>query len=164
MKCPVCGERMKKQKGEYRYTESGLDNVVLTGVTLYKCACGETMPELKNVERVHRAVADGLAKKDSRLHGREVRFLRKEIGMTAKELAGLLSVSPVTVSRWESGKKKVGGVSDKLIRMLYVQTMQERSHKVCAGVVSDIKSIKPKESRTSLKIDLLRDVECLAPA
>ncbi|MDA8326118.1 MAG: hypothetical protein M0033_07855 [Nitrospiraceae bacterium] len=55
-------------------------------------------------------------------------------------------------------------MSDKLIRMLYVQTMQERSHKVCAGVVSDIKSIKSKESRTSLKIDLLRDVECLAPA
>ena len=103
MKCPICGKQMKKQKGEYRYTESGLDNVVLTGVTMYKCACGETMPELKNVEHIHRAIAD-------------------------------------------------------------VQTMQERSHKVCAGIVSDIKSIKPTESRASMKIDLMRDVECLIPA
>ena len=155
---------MKKQKGEYRYTESGLDNVVLTGVTMYKCACGEAVPELKNVGRIHRAIADALTKKKSRLYGQEVRFLRKEIGMTAKDLAGLLSVNPVTVSRWESGKEKVGSVSDKLIRMLYVQVMQERSHKVCSGIVSDIKSIRPKESKAALKIDLMRDVECLTPA
>jgi putative zinc finger/helix-turn-helix YgiT family protein len=155
---------MKKAKGDYRYTESGLDNILLTGVTIYKCACGEVMPELKDVERIHRTIADVLVKKNTRLSGKEVRFLRKETGMSSKELAGLLSVSPVTVSRWESGKEKVGSVSDKLIRMLYVQMMQERSHKVCVGVVSDIKSIKPKESRMSLKIDLSHDIGYLTPA
>ena len=155
---------MKRMKGSHRYTESGLDNVILTGITLHKCSCGEVLPELKDVEHIHRVLADALVKKKTRLTGRELRFLRKEMGMNSIAFANVMGVTAVSVSRWESGSAKVGILSDKLVRMLYVQMVQERSHKVRAGVFADITSIRPEASKNPLKIDLSNEVGRLTPA
>ncbi|MFO0754630.1 MAG: YgiT-type zinc finger protein, partial [Thermodesulfovibrionales bacterium] len=70
MKCPECGKTMKSVSGTYQYVESGLDNVILTGVPLHKCPCGEVMPEIRNVEGLHRVIADALVKKETPLSGR----------------------------------------------------------------------------------------------
>jgi putative zinc finger/helix-turn-helix YgiT family protein len=157
---------MKMTKGDYPYTESGLENVILKGTPLHKCSsCGEVMPELKNVEHIHRLIADALVKKNTRLTGKEMRFLRKEMGMNSLDFAHAIGVTPVSVSRWENGKEKVGIVSEKLARMLYVQMMQELSHKVCKGVFSDIRSIRQEESKSPLTINLSsHELSCLAPA
>lgn len=39
--------------------------------------------------------------------GEKFRFLRKQAELPAKELAGLLGVTPETVSRWEGGKHEI---------------------------------------------------------
>ncbi len=155
MKCPICGNNLTTGKGNHKYIESGLDNVVLVGIPIHKCAgCGEVMPELKNIEKIHNIIAEALIKKSAPLTGKEVRFLRKEMDKSAKDLAALLSVSPVTVSRWETGSEPVGIVSDKLVRMLYIQTMQERCNVVRGAVVGGIiQAIRPKEKQQPIKID-----------
>lgn len=110
---------------------------------------------MKNIEKLHNTIAEALIKKSSPLTGKEVRFLRKEMDMSAKHLAGLLSVSPVTVSRWETGAEKVGIVSDKLVRMLYIQTLQERCNVVRADAVGGIiQTIRPKGKQQPINIDV----------
>lgn len=154
MKCPVCGRAMRATKGSYKYAESGLENIVLTDIPLYKCPCGEEMPVIRNIEGLHRVIANALVKKNTPLSGKEVRFIRKEMGYTAKALALILGVSPVTISRWENETEKVGMANDKLIRLLYVQMVQERCHKVLEGTFSQIKAIRPRDGQKPIRISV----------
>ena len=50
----------------------------------------------------------------------EARPKRKAMGASAKELAKLLGVTTVTISRWENNKEKIGAQSDRLLRCLYL--------------------------------------------
>lgn len=73
-------------------------------VSGFRCeACGEEYIDGPEVQRFEMAVAEWLAQ-----HGaatREAfRFMRKAIGVSAADLAGLLDVSVETVSHWETGK------------------------------------------------------------
>ncbi len=56
------------------------------------------------------------------LAGAEVRFIRRVLGYTQKELAARLVMSPETLSRWENRKEEddrpVGEWADKSLRML----------------------------------------------
>jgi len=121
MKCPNCGKEMRSKVRDYEYIESGLKNVVLKSITVHECAkCGEVLPEIANVKQVHKWIAEYLLNKQAPLTGEEFRFLRKAMGKTAKELAGRLVVNPVSISRWENNKEKIGPQSDKLFRMAFI--------------------------------------------
>ena len=121
MQCPQCGSPgMVEMKGDYRYTESGLKDVVLQGITLHKCRkCGELLPEIPHIKKLHAKIALELLYKEGPLTGEEIRFLRKEMRLKANELAALLGVHKVTVSRWENNEEKVGPSSDRLLRYIY---------------------------------------------
>jgi len=60
MKCPSCGKEMRATKRDYRYEEAGLKNVVLRDTTVYECGCGEVLPELPQVNRLHQRIAEDL--------------------------------------------------------------------------------------------------------
>ncbi len=49
----------------------------------------------------------------------EVRFLRNELDMSQATLAKCLQVGETTVRNWESGRIKVTGHGDRMIRVLY---------------------------------------------
>lgn len=125
MFCPNCGSKMRQMKGNYHYTESGLSNVVLTGVIIRACSCGEKMPVIPDIEGLHRAIAIGIVKSKTLLTGEGIRFVRKEMQLKAVDLAKLLSVNKVSISRWESGKEPIGHANDKLMRLLFIRDMEE---------------------------------------
>ena len=84
-------------KNGYRYTESGLTNVWLAnGYTVRKTKYGEGV-SIHDVDGLHRALARALSNK-SRLTGTEVRFLRKEMGLSQRGLGELLGVTDQAVS------------------------------------------------------------------
>ncbi len=156
MLCPACGNKLKKNIKDYRYIESGLDNIILKGINVYECPeCGESMAGIRNVEGLHKAIAMSLIKKSGLLNGREVRFLRKEMGLNAKRFAALLGVDPVSVSRWENQKTDIGITNDKLIRMLFIQRIEEECNKVAKDTLKLIGSIK-KASEKKQEIEILR--------
>ena len=82
-------------KGEkvsvYQYKESGLDNVSLEGVTIYKCEHGHKLVHIPHIEMLHDAIAYNTLKNPPCLTPKEFRFLRKWIGLTMnKSLLSLI--------------------------------------------------------------------------
>jgi len=104
-----------------------LDNVYLMGVTQYECReCGEIEVRIPNPISLHVILAISMAMKEGLLNGPEIRFMRKEIGMSAKKFAEMICVSPVTLSNWETGEMKPKPSSDQLVRYAFKLMMQHR--------------------------------------
>ena len=128
MKCPNCGREMRSKVRDYEYNECGLKGVVLGNITVHECPrCGEVLPEIPKVKQIHKWLAEYLVKKQSPLTGEEFRFLRKTMLMSAGELARVLAVTPVTISRWENNRENVGPQSDRLLRALFVVGPERRT-------------------------------------
>lgn len=122
-KCFECGDTMRGHVENYRYTESGLNSVVLSNVLVFRCKrCGATMPQIVAAAELHRKIAMALLEKETRLTGAEVRFLRKAVGYSATELAKLAGTSKSVVSRWEN-RSLFSQENDRLIRMICVHKM-----------------------------------------
>ena len=60
------------------------------------------------------------------LEGGEVKFIRRVLGHSAKDFAGVLGIAPETYSRWENGKQTVGAWADKQVRMAAVILLREK--------------------------------------
>ena len=106
-------------KNGYRYTESGLTNVWLAnGFTIRKTKHGDGV-SIHDMDGLHRALARALSNKP-RLTGTEVRFLRKEMGLSQRGLGELLGVTDQAVSLWER-KGQLPKTADRLLRLIYVE-------------------------------------------
>jgi len=142
MLCYDCKVKMRKIKTNYRYKESGLNNLILKGIPAYKCPkCNQINPIIKNIKELHQLVAQRLINKKSVLSGQELIFLRKEIGLKAKELAEKLGVHKVTISRWENEKEQISFPYDSLVKFIYVT---QRIKEKCIMVRPDIEKLLPK--------------------
>ncbi len=122
MQCPQCGspDMVTSKKEDYHYTESGLNNVILKGITVHQCQkCGEQFPVIPRIIKLHGRIARALLAKPSVLTGEEFRFLRKEMRLKASELASIMGVHKVTVSRWETNAEPIGPSADRLLRYIY---------------------------------------------
>jgi DNA-binding transcriptional regulator YiaG len=104
----------------YHYTDSGLDNVWLeNGYTIHQTPYGEGI-SIQNTEGLHRAIGEWLIALPKPLSGAELRFLRLEMELTQRDLAGILGADEQAVRRWEKAKSKaINGPADRLLRALY---------------------------------------------
>lgn len=132
MNCDLCqGEILTKTNQLYHYTESGLDNLYLTGITVEECQkCGDISPWLPKLNKLHRTIARAIVMQPSSLTGQEIRFLRSERELKAKDFATLLSVDPVTLSRWENSQQQPSTQNDSFIRTIYVVLFSEQMHQL----------------------------------
>lgn len=118
-RCSVCGATARIIKGSYSYKESGLDNVTLENIDLIHCdECRNEDPIIPALEVLHNAIANGLMSKPVRLDGKELRFVRKHLGMSGREFSRLLHIDHTTLSKWENGQQPAGPQSDLLVRAL----------------------------------------------
>src|SRR5262245_38204473 len=68
-----------------------------------KCGAHCGAVEIPDPEGLTAAVVVARATDALKLNGREIKFMRKAMEFTAKELADLLDVTEETISRWETG-------------------------------------------------------------
>jgi transcriptional regulator with XRE-family HTH domain len=80
------------------------------------------------------------------LGARQIRRLRKKIGLSQKELATLVGVNRATVSMWEGGKFKP---SEEKVRQLaaLAGTSKEEAKKMLVGKMPKKRQRKPRQSR-----------------
>lgn len=106
-------------KNKYHYTESGLQNVWLAnGFTIRKTKYGDGV-SIHDMDGLHRAIAQALSNKPN-LTGTEVRFLRKEMGLSQRGLGELMGVTDQAVALWEK-KGRLPKTADHLLRLIYVE-------------------------------------------
>lgn len=165
MTCPICKKEGQIKIGKYHYIESGLQNVWLEGVEIFECGCGENFAFIPCTQELHKLIAAILLQKEDQLSGREIRFLRKHMGLKAKNFAKELGVGKVTVSRWENGDYFPSESFDRFIRLLYATRMG--LNKIALELVQEIfpKLRKgQKESIINFPIDRIKKEACIANA
>jgi putative zinc finger/helix-turn-helix YgiT family protein len=120
MKCIQCGTEMVQTQGDHKYKE--LPGLVLRGVRLRHCRnCGEDEVSIPRIERLHRVVALALAAKPEKLTDNEIRFLRKHLGWSRNDCAGIMDVVPETVSRWEHGRTAMSRMAERFLRLAVIR-------------------------------------------
>jgi putative zinc finger/helix-turn-helix YgiT family protein len=120
-KCSECGTAMKTSRENFRHPALGLPGLVLANVEVSRCAaCGEYEVDIPHLEGLMKAIAQVLVHKDTRLAPEEILFLRKYLGLSNEDFAKRMGVSKEQASRWETGKKPMGAVADRLLRMMVV--------------------------------------------
>lgn len=120
MKCDECGGPVKTDnRAVIRYVIGGLPHVELHGVEVTRCErCGQEEIAIPRIGQLHEVLANTFVRQSRMLAPTEVRFLRKHIGLSTSEFAEMMGVSRETVSRWETGAKRMGAVADRLLRLL----------------------------------------------
>lgn len=120
IKCDQCGKMRHKKIGNYRYRESGLDNVYLENIHMYQCSCGISYPSILRLPRLNELIALTLLGKPVLLSGKEIRFLRKNLHLASKLFANKLGVGKTTLSKWENEVQNHSERNDRLIRAIYI--------------------------------------------
>jgi DNA-binding transcriptional regulator YiaG len=143
---------MRETQKAYRYRESGLDNVVLSGIRVWECPEGHQHPEIPNLKGLHRLIASVLTGSKARLRGAEARFLRKYLGYPAKDFARLLGVTAVTVSRWENDAEEIGAASERLIRTLASIVINESARRDPQVVFKTLMALVPARTTQAIRI------------
>ena len=109
---------------EYVYSECGLDNVIIRGMLTQIDDMGDEVYCIPNVNVLHRTIAEAIIKHQSSISGKELRFLRTEIGLTQAEMAKFVHVDTQTVGRWERGETPIQPAAEALIRKLIAEKLE----------------------------------------
>lgn len=102
----------------FRYLACGLDNVFLTSGYVRKERGGQWVTAVEDADGLYRAIAKHLVLRRKELRGKEVRFLRKHLGLTQAELGELLGVTDQTIARYEKEETAFEGAANILLRLL----------------------------------------------
>jgi transcriptional regulator with XRE-family HTH domain len=116
-RCDECGGVMEGRKGEYKYTECGLQSVKLVDILVYHCPkCNAIVPEIPAAGVLHRVIALKIVNKKNLLTGSEIRFLRKLCGYSVEDFAEIMGSSKNVIHRFE--RDGCGKENDRTIRLL----------------------------------------------
>lgn len=139
----------------YQYTDIGMDNVYLQGIKVEKCKdCGAVSPFLPRIIQLHKTIAQAIVLQSYFLSGAEIRFLRKERGLKAKEFAVLLRIDPATLSRWENDEQARNAQNDALVRYVYVGLYNDQEGKPFPEkVTSKIAVVNERKNNPSIWIN-----------
>lgn len=106
----------------YHYKECGLDNVTVEGIPCQDDD-GDEVVTIHNIAGLHRAIAEAIVAHKAGISGKELRFLRTEMGMTQAELAKVVHHDTQSIGRWERGEVPIEPNADALIRLLSVERL-----------------------------------------
>jgi DNA-binding transcriptional regulator YiaG len=107
----------------YHYTECGLDNVMVFGMMPCVDDDGDQVVTILNIADLHRLIAKEIVSHEAGISGKELRFLRTEMGMTQAELAKIVHHDAQSVARWEKGEHPIGSNAEAVIRLLAIQRL-----------------------------------------
>jgi DNA-binding transcriptional regulator YiaG len=129
---------MKKTEGMHHFVECGLENVYIENCVLFVCdTCKKVVPLLPDAELVMPYITERLIQKSGRLNSDEILFLRKAAGLKAEELAKMLGVDRVSVSRWENARSKIEGLFDLRLRKLVLERVLGPERREAARLRND---------------------------
>jgi transcriptional regulator with XRE-family HTH domain len=116
-RCVECGTPQVEERDNVPYPESGLDGVELLNVPIWVCKNGHREVEIPAVEDLHNLLAHMIVRQPTPLTGKDVRFLRKRVGLTARQLSARIGRTPEWISQVENGHAPLDRPNDLLFRL-----------------------------------------------
>ena len=114
---------MPNRLKEYHYTECGLDNVIIVIEDIGVDDSGEKVVIIPAVKLLHKCIAESVISEQGILSGKEIRFLRTEIGLTQAEIADIMHRDSQSIARWEKGETAIDPAHDLLLRQLVAERL-----------------------------------------
>jgi transcriptional regulator with XRE-family HTH domain len=102
----------------HHYTECGLDNVWIEGIQTVTDDDGDEVLSIPRINDLHHVIAEGIIGRDGAMDGKELRFLRTEMGLTQAELGQILQKEALTIGRWERGENPIDPNAETIIRLI----------------------------------------------
>ena len=103
-----------------------MDNVKLVDVPVWECDSGHQEVEIPKAEQLHGLLVNELIRKPTALAGPEIRFLRKELGMSGRAFARQLGMTAEHLSRLETGRRTVAPTTSLLVRLAVAWELTRR--------------------------------------
>lgn len=107
----------------YHYVECGLPNVYIEGLPPVVDDDGDEVVEIPFIAALHAEIARGIVMHKGNMSGKELRFLRTEMGLTQAGLATVVGVAPLTLGRWERDENPMDQSAETLIRKLAIERL-----------------------------------------
>lgn len=119
IRCTACGRPVTRSTlHEYQDEHMGIPIVLYDAAIEERCEhCNCSSIEIPDLKGLIAAIAVCRVMVDQKLRGKDLRFLRTALGMTARSFAELVGVSGETISRWENDKEPITPSTEKLIRL-----------------------------------------------
>lgn len=116
-RCVECGAPQTLSREAVAYPESGLDHVQLLNVPVWVCENGHREVEIPAIEDLHSLLAHMIVRQPVPLSGRDVRFLRRRAGLTARQFATQIGRTPEWISHVENGHAQLDRPNELLFRL-----------------------------------------------
>ena len=111
---------------DHHYTECGLQNVFIKGITKMIDDDDDEVIQIPAVNTLHRVIAEGIVSHAKGMDGTELRYLRSEMGYTQSELAALVHRDKQSIGRWERSETEIDSVAEAVIRKLAIEKLKLR--------------------------------------
>ncbi|MFJ6323835.1 MULTISPECIES: helix-turn-helix domain-containing protein [unclassified Rhizobium] len=111
------------KKIDHHYTESGLQNVVISGILVEVDDEGDEIITIPHVNELHQMIALGIVTHPKGISGDELRFLRTEMGLTQAEMAQLVHRDKQSIGRWERAEVEIDSTAEAIVRRLAIETL-----------------------------------------
>ena len=108
---------------EYKYTECGLENIVLVNMNVITDDAGEELYSIPNVLGLHKVITHCIITRSYGISPAELRFLRTEMGLTQEELAEIIKKDHQTVGRWERSECPIDQNAEMVIRLVAAERL-----------------------------------------
>ena len=125
---------------KYHYIESGLDNVFINGLEPVVDADGDQVIEIPFIAALHAEIARGIVMSKGAISGKELRFLRTEMGMTQAQLSEKVGVDSQTVGRWEREETPFDSNAELVIRRIAGERLVDAFDESMERLVDRMKS------------------------
>jgi DNA-binding transcriptional regulator YiaG len=105
----------------YHLTAVGLPNIwLLNGVTFEDDPDYGQLVTIQKLSGLHRAIGLRIIEKSELMSGPELRFLRKQLGLTQAALAHKVQLTDQTIANYEKGVTEISGPADALLKLTYM--------------------------------------------
>jgi DNA-binding transcriptional regulator YiaG len=157
--CRECSGNARIVCKDYRFTESGLNNVFLRGIEVVVCAkCKSESPRIPNHDDLMRTIAVALIDKPFELAGDEVRFLRKYLCESSIAFARMLGIDRSHLSRVENGAMAISKQTDRLVRTVALvrdPSLMDKLKRLGSyeAVLDRLSAIEPEANAVRVQLD-----------
>jgi transcriptional regulator with XRE-family HTH domain len=110
---------------DYKYTECGLDNVIIKDMPYQEDDNGDAIFRIPAVNLLHAVIAFGIVMSESGMLPDELKFVRTELGLTQSELGERVQKDGQSVGRWERGEFPIDQTAEVVIRMMVIEHLEE---------------------------------------